>query len=253
MLPAQRRDEISKHIRKVGAVNTETLARHFGISIMTARRDLKILEQEKRLKLTWGGAVPLAFLSHELPYSSKMDHMPEAKEAIAEYASTLISENTCILLDAGTTTFALAKKLLGRTLTVVTTDLNIAMQLLQSPSITVHLAGGQFDNDTRSCTDMTALSFLDSINVTTAFIGTNVWDVSRGASTSNHTRMHIKRKMMERAENTVLLADSSKYGAFSPWAVAHLSEFSTIITDRGLGETARNNVQEGGTTLHLAG
>ena len=252
MLPAQRRDEISKHISKVGAVNTEALARHFGVSIMTARRDLKILEQEKRLKLTWGGAVPLTFLSHEIPYSSKMDHMPEAKEAIAEYANTLIPENSCILLDAGTTTFALAKKLLRRTLTVVTTDLHIAMQLLQSPTITVHLTGGQLDNDTRSCNDMTVLAFLDSINVTLAFIGTNVWDISRGAGTSNHTRMRVKRKMMERAEKSVLLADSSKYSAFSPWCVAQLQEFSTIITDKGLGEAARKSVLHGGANLYLA-
>jgi Transcriptional regulators of sugar metabolism len=252
MLPAQRRDEITKHISEVGAVNTETLAKRFGVSVMTARRDLKILEQEKRLRLTWGGAVPLTFLSHEIPYSSKMDHMPKAKEAIAEYAAALVPDRTCILLDAGTTTFALAKKLASRTLTVVTTDLHIAIQLLQSPSVTVHLTGGQLDNDTRSCNDMSVAAFLESINVTMAFIGTNVWDLSRGAGTSNHTRMHIKRKMMERAEKTVLLADSSKYGAFGPWTVAQLSEFSTVITDRGLGESARKSVQGSGVNLRLA-
>ena len=253
MLPAQRRAEMLHHIRREGGVDTESLAKRFGVSPMTARRDLKALEQENRLKLTWGGAIPLTFLSHEIPYNNKVSKMPEAKELIADNAASLVTDGSCILLDAGTSTFALAKKILHRKLTVVTSDLQIAMLLLQSPSISVHVTGGAVDHDSRSCNDTAVAAFLDSINVTLAFIGTNVWDVSRGASTSSRMRMHIKRKMMERAEKTILLADSSKYGAFGPHSVAQLQDFTCIITDPGLSKANRESVLQSEANLRIAG
>ena len=252
MIPARRRSEMALFIQQNGGADTDTLARHFGISAMTARRDLKILEQENLLRLTWGGAVPLNFLPHEIPYASKAGTMQEAKRAIAAMAAKMVRDESCIMLDAGTTTLELADALRARSVTVITPDLQIALLLASSPTVTVHVTGGWVDPVSRACNDQFAVEFLDGINVTQAFIGASVWDASRGATTSSTAKMQIKKRMMERAEQAVLLADSSKFGTFSPWAVSPLAGFACIISDSGLPRKAREAITAAGGMLHLA-
>ncbi|MDL2209796.1 DeoR/GlpR family DNA-binding transcription regulator [Desulfovibrio sp. OttesenSCG-928-O18] len=252
MLPAQRRSEMALFIQQNGGVDTESLARHFGISVMTARRDLKILEEQNVLKVTWGGALPLNFLPHEIPYANKAAVMRGHKQAIAAVAADMIQDESCIMLDAGTTTLELAELLRNRTLTVITNDLQIALLLASSPSVTVHMAGGWVDPVSRSCNDESTSDFLRSLNVTQSFIGISVWDAVRGATTSSTSKMRIKRRMLTCAGQSVLLADSSKYGHFSPWAVADLTEFSCIVTDSGLPQAARDAVVKSGAVLRLA-
>ncbi len=252
MLPARRRSEMALFIQQKGGADMDTLARQFGVSVMTARRDLKLLERENVLKLTWGGAVPLNFLPHEIPYASKAATMREAKKAIAAMALDMVRDESCIMLDAGTTTLELADLLRGRNVTVITADLQIALLLASSPTVTVHIAGGWVDPVSRSCNDQSALDYLRQVNVTLAFIGTSVWDASRGATTSSTAKMRVKKQMMASAERSVLLADSSKFGSFSPWAVGALSDFSCIISDAALPRNARKAVTGTGAVLHLA-
>lgn len=252
MLPEQRRSEMAVFIQQNGGVDTETLAKQFGISVMTARRDLKILEEQNVLKVTWGGALPVNFLPHEIPYASKTGVMLEAKKAIAVVAAEMVEDESCVVLDAGTTTLALAEALRNRTITVITNDLQIGLFLSASPTVTVHMIGGWVDPVSRSCNGEVALDFLGSVNVTHAFIGTSVWDAARGATTSSTSKMRIKRKMVASASGAVLLADSSKFGSFSPWTIGELSEFSCIITDSGLSKNAREAVADAGGVLRLA-
>jgi Transcriptional regulators of sugar metabolism len=240
---------MAQFIQQNDGADTETLARHFGISLMTARRDLKILEEQNFLRTTWGGAVPLQFQPEDVPYANKETAMCDAKTAIAAKAAEMVQDNTCILLDAGTTTLELAKLLRDRKLTVITTDLQIALYLVASPTVTVHVAGGYIDPVSRACNDEQTREYLRNINVMQAFIGTNVWDGARGVTTSTTPKMRIKRQMMACAEQSVLLADSSKYGHFSTWAVAKLADFSCVITDSGLPGDALGGMIQAGVPL----
>ena len=249
MLPEQRRSEMAMFIRQNGGVDTDTLARRFGVSMMTARRDLKVLEEQNILKVTWGGALPVNFLSHEIPYANKTGAMLEAKSSIAAAAAEIVQDDSCILLDAGTTTLKLAEALRNRSLTVITNDLQIGLFLSGSSSVTVHILGGWLDPVSRSCIGEVVLDFLSKVNVNHAFIGTSVWDAACGATTSSTAKMHVKQKMIACAGEAILLADSSKFGGFSPWTVGELSAFSCIITDSNLPEEACNAVAEAGGTL----
>ena len=252
MLPEQRRRKMARMIAEHNVVNTRELADSLGISQMTVRRDLKLLEQRNVLRTTWGGAVPSAFQAHDIPYGDKAAHMPEAKRAIARAALELIEDDTCVILDAGTTTLELAKLLFNRRLTVVTTDLQIGLLLAQAPHVDVHLTGGRIDPVSGGCLGTHALECLGSIHATVAFIGTNVWDPAQGVTTSSAEKMHLKRRMMERACRGVLLADSSKYGNFSTWRLAGLDGFSWLITDNGLAPEARAEATAAGASLRIA-
>lgn len=255
MLPAERRRKMTRIINERGAVNTGDLAKSLGISAMTVRRDLKALEEQKQLKITWGGAIPVGFQAHDIPYENKASSMHEAKLAIARAAIELIDENSFITLDAGTTTLELARLLpsLHKRLSVVTPDLSIALCLTGHQDITVYLAGGEIDPISRACHDSDAASYLRTLRTTIAFLGTNVWDVTHGVTTSSSNKMHLKRQILESSRRCVLLADSSKYANFSPWRVAGTEEFELIITDDGLARKARQELEAAGTRLRYAG
>lgn len=252
MLPADRRKHILEHILTQGSANTEALARQYGVSAMTIRRDLRQLEEQRRIQVTYGGAVPANFLHEDLPYERKQVSCRDAKRAIARIAAEMVKDNSCIILDAGTTTLELALLLRERHITVVTTDLQIALILSKSSTVTVHTTGGFVERITGAHVGEAALSFLASTHAAQAFIGTNVWDAAHGMATTTAVKQHLKRRMMASAEQSVLLADSSKYGVCSTWRVAGLADFSCIVTDTGLGPEQREDVRASGANLRLA-
>lgn len=220
--------------------------------MMTIRRDLKVLEQQNFLQTTWGGAVPRNFQTHDIPYSHKATHMLAAKQAIARAAAQLVQEDTCLLLDAGTTNLELARLLAGRRLTVVTNDLQIALTLAPHPQTTVYVTGGSIDPVSLSCIDASSLAMFGSVRASLAFIGTNVWDAQRGVTTSSREKMGIKQRMMHSAEASILLVDSTKYANYSPWHVADLTGFTQVITDNALPAATRKELVKAGVHLHIA-
>lgn len=255
MLPAERRRELARIIKNRGAVNTRELADALGISTMTVRRDLKALQERNQLELTWGGAVPLNFEANDIPRARKAECMHEAKLAVAHAASRFIKNEDFIALDAGTTNLELARLLPTLPLTrlsVVTPDLEIALLLAGHDHISVFLSGGQIDPVSRACNDAEAVSYIRGLRLTLAFIGTNVWDVRHGVTTSTPAKMHYKRQLMTSADKSFLLADSSKYSKFSPWLVADTGSFESIITDGALPQEARTALEAAGTHLTIA-
>ena len=256
MLPAERRQKMSRIIKQQGAVNTRDLAEALGISIMTVRRDLKILEEQNQLEITWGGAVPVGFQAHDIPRAHKAGSMQQAKASIARAALDLIEDDSFIALDAGTTTLELARLLpsLGlKRLNVATPDLEIAMLLSGHAQINVYLAGGQLDPVSRACNDAETTDYMYRLRTTIAFMGTNVWDTLHGVTTSSTTKMHLKRQIMESAQKCVLLADSSKYANFSPWRVAGLEEFDLVITDAAISAKDCKELEALDVKLRYAG
>ena len=256
MLPVERRRKMARLIKSQGAVNSRELAKALGISVMTVRRDLKMLEEQKQLEITWGGAVPLGFEAHDIPRSHKAGSMLEAKVAIARAACEFIQDDSFIGLDAGTTTLELARLLPSlplKNLSVVTPDLEIALLLSGHPHIEVFLTGGRVDPVSRACSDTDSVAYLRRIRTTVAFVGINVWGAHYGVTTSSSTKMHRKVQLMDSADKSILLVDSSKYAKFSPWRVAGAEDFYRIITDEGLNHDARQALESVGARLLYAG
>lgn len=256
MLPVERRRKMARLIKRQGAVNSRELAEALGISVMTVRRDLKVLEEQKQLEITWGGAVPVGFEAHDIPRSRKAGSMLEAKVAIARAACEFIQDDSFIGLDAGTTTLELARLLPSLPLTnlsVVTPDLEIALLLSGHSHIEVFLTGGRIDPISRACNDTDSVAYLRRIRTTVAFVGINVWGAHYGVTTSSSEKMHRKIQLMASADKSILLVDSSKYAKFSPWRVAGAEDFYRIITDEGLSHDARQALEGVGARLLYAG
>nr|MDT0253356.1 hypothetical protein [Endozoicomonas sp.] len=100
-------------------------------------------------------------------------------------------------------------------------------------------------------TDVAALSFLDSINADIVFLATNSWSLNNGVTTASNDHYYIRRKMMDRANKTVLLADSSKYGASSMKTISRLEDLDCIITDSKFDDENLNAIREAGGNIIL--
>lgn len=255
MLPVERRKKMARLIKNRGAVNSRELAETLGISIMTVRRDLKVLEEQNQLEITWGGAVPVGFEAHDIPRSRKAASMQAAKVAIARAACGFITDGAFIGLDAGTTTLELARlipSLPFKRLSVVTPDLEVALLLSGNAHIEVFLTGGRVDPISRACNDTDAVAYLRRVRTTVSFVGINVWGAEHGVTASSSEKMNRKIQLMDSADKSILLVDSSKYAKFSPWRVAGVEQFYRIITDTGLGDDARKNLEAAGARLLYA-
>ncbi len=236
MLPVERREHILTYVEEKGCANIEEMALNFDVSQMTIRRDIRTLEQEDKLRVTYGGAVSKSFLMEDIPYEKKNAVNKQEKKSIAYEAQKLVKDGQIILLDAGTSTIALAKLLMRMKVTVITTDLKIALQMSDSSTAKVYTTGGSVSAITKAHTDVTALNFLDSINADIAFLATNSWSLEHGVTTASTDHYYIRRKMLNRAAKTVLLADSSKYGVRSMKTICPLSELDMIVTDGRFSE-----------------
>lgn len=157
-----------------------------------------------------------------------------------------------IVLDAGTTMIELARQLTHLPLRVITSDLHIALFLSEFKQIEVTIIGGRIDDSSQSCIGEHGRRLLQNVWPDVAFVSCNGWDITRGITSPTEEKAALKRDLIANAKRRVLLADSSKYGAWSLFNVAHLNTLTDIVTDSRLDEAARTQLEQLETRLTLA-
>ncbi|MFE1245849.1 DeoR/GlpR family DNA-binding transcription regulator [Fictibacillus sp. NPDC058756] len=231
MLPLERKLVIMKILERDRKVQIDQLVHELQVSSMTIRRDLGQLEDEGKLIRTHGGAIAVNTLISETPYQSKTETRTEQKKLIAQYAATLIPEGCSLLLDSGTTTREIAKMIRNRTdLTIITNDLKIASELVDSPS-SVICTGGNIQSGIGSMLGPHAQALLREIKVDLLFLGTHAIDLGNGMSAPTMEKALIKKLMISSAKTIWLVADSSKFNKNAFSHVCSLNEINGIITD----------------------
>lgn len=154
------------------------------------------------------------------------------KKAVARKALSLIEENFTIILDSGTTTLELAKLLKHRNdLTIVTNDVNIASELLDS-SNKVIVTGGELQQGIGALYGTATQQMLEIIHADIFFLGAHAIDVESGVTAPTFEKSLIKQLMVNAAARTWLLADSSKFNKKAFSKVCSLNEIEGIITDQ---------------------
>lgn len=231
MLPLERKLEIIKILERDGKVQIDQLVQELQVSSMTIRRDLGQLEDESKLIRTHGGAVAVNVLISETPYQSKTVTRTEQKKLIAKYAATIIPEGCSLLLDSGTTTFEIAKIIKNRAdLTIITNDLKVASELVDSPS-SVICTGGNVQSGIGAMSGPHTQSLLRQIKVDLLFLGTHAIDLDNGMSAPTMEKALIKKLMVASAKSIWLVADSSKFNKNAFSQICSLDEINGIITD----------------------
>jgi DeoR family transcriptional regulator, fructose operon transcriptional repressor len=229
---ARRHQELLQLVEAKGQMGVDELARHFGVSDDTIRRDLQHLERRKVLLRTHGGAVSTALLVHrETPFLSRAHAHSEAKTRIGRAAAQLIADGETLIVNGGSTTFAFAASLGGRRNLTVVTD-NVAMlPVLPAEAIqAVYLLGGQYRLDLGSTVGLVGFSS-GSIRVETAVLGVSGLSAKDGLSTTVFEEASMVAQMIACARRTIVLADASKLGVGAFAQIAPLAAIDILVTD----------------------
>jgi len=226
--------------RRTSRVDVTGLAETLDVTPETIRRDLTVLERHGLVRRVHGGAIAVERFGFEPTIESRSHHHQAEKQRIAELAATLVPEHGSILLDAGTTTAALAELIpRGRELTVVTDSVTVAGILARRTDVDLHLLGGRVRPRTLAAVGPWAIDALAGVHIDVAFIGTNGISVARGLTTPDESEALTKRAMIAATARVVVVSDHSKIGTDHFHRFCDLDAVDSIVTDAGLdAETA---------------
>jgi len=232
LLANQRREQIIRLLREDGSAKVVDLARLFKVSEVTIRQDLEKLENEDLIIREHGGAFLRNVEDQVRNFSLLNQENMDKKEMIGKKAAELIENGDVIILDSGSTTTEIAKQLSGRKhLTIITNALNIAILLGSEPGIEVMMTGGEFKPPTLSLTGQKAADFLSDIHVDKLFLATAGISLKAGLTYPSISDLVVKKAMIDAAETTYLVADSTKISKPSFASLGALSLINYIITD----------------------
>jgi DeoR/GlpR family transcriptional regulator of sugar metabolism len=253
MIAIQRKEKILELIKEDGAAKVIDLARIFKVTEVTIRQDLEKLEKGGLITRGHGGAylkdVESQVRSVSLMHQENMDK----KAMIAERCLGFIESGDTIILDSGSTTTELAKRLKGmKNLTVITNALNIALMLGAESGIEVIVTGGEFKPPTLSLTGQKAADFFKGLNVQKLFLATAGISLKAGLTYPSISDIVVKKAMIDAAETTYLLADSTKIGKSAFASLGALSLIDCIITDIGIEEKHKQVFQDNEIELIIA-
>ena len=243
---SEREHTILNRLMVQGAVSVAHLSSELEVSEVTIRSDLSSLEERGLLSRTHGGALPSIH-----PHIFQRQNMNiEEKHRIAKAAADLVGDGDAIMIEAGTTTSLLPRYLAGkRDILIITNSIPAFESAKSNPALKITLVGGEFRDSTDSFVGRITLDTIRRFNVRCAFVGTDGFSLKSGITTHLIEGGDVISVMRERAENLVLLADSSKYGKTGVVTILPLSQINTLITDTGLPDAAKEELTQ--IPLHI--
>jgi DeoR/GlpR family transcriptional regulator of sugar metabolism len=253
MLPNQRREKILELLKEDGSAKVIDLARIFKVTEVTVRQDLEKLEKDGLVFREHGGAYIKDIQDQVRTFSLVHQENMDKKELIAAKCLDFIESGDSIILDSGSTTTEIAKRLKGfKNLTVITNALNIAMMLGSEPGIELIVTGGEFKPPTLSLTGQKAADFFKGINVQKLFLATAGLSLKAGLTYPSISDIVVKKAMIDAAETIYLVADSTKIGKSSFASLGALSLINYIITDDGIEQKHREVLKDNDIELIIA-
>jgi DeoR/GlpR family transcriptional regulator of sugar metabolism len=233
MLTEERRNLILERLERDGKVVAADLSAELAVSPDTVRRDLRDLAEAGQLRRVHGGALPAAVGAR--PYAVRREQAPAAKEAIAHATSGLLRHGQVILLDAGTTTLEVARRL-PRDLdaTVITNSPPIAVALAEHPAVQVTMLGGTLAKDAQAVVGAATVEALHSVRADVLVLGVCSLHPEVGITVMDLEESYVKRAMIENAAEVVAVSSADKLGSAGPYVVAPLDELTHLVTERSV-------------------
>lgn len=256
MLAKERHALIMEILEKDRIIYIADIAKRFSVSNETARRDLEHLQDTHAIKRIYGGAVLLEGAASAAP-SSSSKHMARSyqshsqKVSIGKVAAGLIRPGETVILDVGTTTLELARNLKDiNGLTVLTNSLPVVNELAGTP-VTVYCLGGKLNSNELSMNGKIVLDALQLFFVDKAFIGAGGITLDGGISDYNGEEGQVRQAIIRRASQTIVVADSAKFGTNSFASVCSLEDVDVIVTDENLSEDFQADIRKQYSHLEL--
>ncbi|WP_425053550.1 DeoR/GlpR family DNA-binding transcription regulator [Psychromarinibacter sp. S121] len=230
-----RQSLIMSAFERDGFISIGDLAEELGVSGMTIRRDIGQLEERGGLKRTHGGAVRPDLLEPaaeppEPAFDARLSEHSDKKSTIAEIAVSMVRPGEAVGIDVGTSTLELARRLTEVDGLRVITNSVRAASVLAEAGCAVYLPGGRVRAPELSVIGPQAVEGIGNYYMDRAFIGVSGAD-SSGFSDYSPEDSEVKHTLMARAEQVVVLCDSSKFGKRAMSRVADFGSVDVLVTD----------------------
>src|SRR6201997_475086 len=251
--PGPRRQQMLNLLEETGTLDVGELADRFGVSVVTIRKDLDELGAEGLLERTFGGAVFSHRSRFNRSFLQRAQEYRQEKLVIAATALEYIKEGDTIILDAGTTTLALAQLLKEqvKSVFVITRSVPAALEL-SSGGYDILLLGGIVRNKSLALLGRETLRIIERYRADKAFLGSSGFTAEMGHSTPNADDAQIKEAISRSADETFVLADSSKYGHNCLTSFVQLRDVHLTITDNRLPRAKAKTLEAVGAKLRIA-
>ncbi len=250
----ERRALILRELEQKAEVHVTELSRETGISEVTIRKDLTILQRRNLLVRTRGGAMrkPVENLTADVTIARKRMFNYQEKERIGKEASKMIREGDYIMLDSGTTTLEIARNLdRFRDLHIITNAMNIATELMHYKRFEVMLLGGHVRINSHSTVGPLALTVLRNFSRYKLFLGVDSFSLENGVSTPALEEALLNQIMIQQADKVIAVFDSSKFNKRSYVHIADVSQLDCIITDNAIPDGMSSKLREAGVEVRI--
>ena len=232
MLAIERRREIIARLTADGKVLVSELAKEFGVTEETIRRDLERLDKDGVASKTYGGAVSKQSAALDLPYNVRESVNVEQKQQLAEKLAMLIRDGDRLMVDSSSTALYVIKRIKSKkNLTIITNSVKILLELADKQDWTVLSTGGVLKKGALSLTGSSAEKMINSYHVDTAICSCKGIDISLGITDSNENDCLIKQAMLGSAERRILAVDGEKFDKKSFVKVCDIQQIDAIVTD----------------------
>ena len=237
MLAIERRNEILEKLQTERRVVVSELSQLYDVSEETIRRDLEKLVVDGYAIKSYGGAVINENSNIDLPFNVRKNRNVIGKQKMAELIASRVKDGESMILDASSTAVYIAKALKEKNnLTVITNSIEIVMELLDAPGVTVISTGGVSREGSFALVGPQTDRMLKSYHVDKAVISCKGFDLDNGFMDSDELHANNKRTMLKAARERILAADVSKFEKSAFSTVGTLSDITTVVTDEQPGE-----------------
>ena len=248
-----RQENLKEIIRRRSAIAITDLAALSGMSTVTARRDVEDLVAAGFAENIRG---MVFYRNPDKPdyYTLSVADTKNAheKRAIGKAAADMIEDGELVIIDNGTTTGQMAAQIsFSKRATILCYNINVMMNLYQKPNISLIFCGGFFHPQSQMFECPESLEIIRRTRAGKVFVSAAGVHESMGVTCASEYELANKKEIIQSGMKRILLADSSKFGVVSPWYVGELTEFETIITDRGLPEAWQERIRNMGLELLL--
>ena len=231
----ERQEHIARIVEEHGRARVSDLAAQFGVSGVTIRKDLVVLEAERRLVRTHGGAIALDRSRPELSFDIRERLQAAEKLSIGAAGAAFVQDGESIVMDASTTALSVARHLKARggwsQLTVITNGLRIASELAGHPGIVVLMLGGRVRWEALSVVGQLGDGLFSRINVQKAFLGAAGFTIESGLSDATDEEAQIKRSMVSAAREVIAIVDHTKWERAAFATFCPTEQISVVLTD----------------------
>ena len=230
MQAEERQHHIESYLQRVEFASLEELANQVGASVSTVRRDLTLLESGGAIRRTHGGARVVTPKSDEFAFSARDTHQLTEKEVIGRACAELIHPNQTVIVDAGTTTYHVARQLESKTLQIITNSLPVANHFASAQRVEVVVSGGVIYPRLGVLVGPMAVESFSKIHGDVAIMSAGGITLD-GITNSHWLLIEIQKAMIRAAEKVIFCLDHTKFGRRSVSHLCDLDCIDVIVTD----------------------